>query len=92
MKARGVAYARPVAYEDIRLPKNSMVGVLMGGLAFALGFAVIWHIWWAVAACGLGMWIVMIARSSDDDQEFTMTAAEVKQIEDARFRSMEGRT
>ncbi len=92
MKERGVAYQRPAAYEDIRLPKNSMVGVVMGGLAFVLGFAVIWHIWWLVAACGLGMWVVMIARSSDDEQEFTMSAAEVKKIEDARFQAMGQRT
>ncbi len=92
MKERGVAYRRPVAYEDIHMPKNSMVGVAMGAFAFALGFAMIWHIWWLVAACGLAMWVAMIARSSDDDSEFKVTAAEVKQIEDARYRALATRT
>ena len=36
MKERGVAYQRPARYEDIHMPKNSMVGVAMGAFAFAL--------------------------------------------------------
>jgi cytochrome o ubiquinol oxidase subunit 1 len=89
MKERGVERQRPAAYEDIHMPKNSMVGVAMGAFAFAFGFAMIWHIWWLAAACGLAMWVAMIARSSDDDSEFKVSAAEVKQIEDARFRALE---
>ena len=92
MKERGVAYRRPAAYEDIHMPRNSMVGVAMGAFAFVLGFAMIWQIWWLVAASGLAMWIAMIARSSDDDSEFKITAAEVKQIEDARYRALATRT
>jgi cytochrome o ubiquinol oxidase subunit 1 len=88
MKERGVAYQRPAAYEAIHMPKNSMVGVAMGAFAFAFGFAVIWYIWWLVAACGLAMLVTMILRSSDDDSEFTISAAEVKQIEDARYRAL----
>ena len=89
MKERGFERARPDAYEDIHMPKNSMVGVAMGAFAFAFGFAMIWHIWWLAVACGLAMWVAMIARSSDDDSEFKISAAEVKQIEDARFRTLE---
>ncbi|MSP76058.1 MAG: cytochrome o ubiquinol oxidase subunit I [Rhodospirillaceae bacterium] len=89
MKERGVERQRPAAYEDIHMPKNSMVGVAMGAFAFVLGFAMIWHIWWLVAASGLAMWVAMIARSSDDDSEFKISAAEVKEIEDARFRALE---
>ena len=92
MKERGVAYRRPAAYEDIHMPKNSMVGVAMGAFAFVLGFAMIWQIWWLAAASGLAMWIAMIARSSDDDSEFKVTAAEVKRIEDARYRALATRT
>ena len=92
MKERGVAYRRPTAYQNIRLPKNSMVGVIMGALAFVLGFAMIWHIWWLAAASGLAMWVTMIARSSDDDSEYMITAGEVKQIEDARYRALATRT
>jgi len=88
MKERGVDRQRPAVYEDIHMPKNSMVGIAMGAFAFAFGFAMIWHIWWLAVACGLAMWVAMIARSSDDDSEFKISAAEVKQIEDARFRAL----
>jgi cytochrome o ubiquinol oxidase subunit I len=92
MKERGTAYRRPATYEDIRLPKNSMVGVVVGVLAFVLGFAVIWYIWWLAIACAIGVWIALILRSSDDDSEFTISAAEVKLIEDARYRALVSRT
>jgi cytochrome o ubiquinol oxidase subunit 1 len=91
MKERGVAYQRPQAYEDIEIPKNSAVGVVLGGLAFALGFGVVWHIWWLVILCGLAMWIALILRASDDDSEFVLVAAEVARIEEARYRALESR-
>ena len=91
MKERGVAYQRPAHYEDIYMPKNSMVGVVMGALAFVLGFAVIWYIWWLVIACGLAMWVAMIAKSSDDEAEYVIPAAEVAKIEEARYRALGSR-
>ena len=85
LKERGVATARPAAYEDIVLPKNSPVGALMGGFAFVFGFAMIWYIWWLAALCGLVMWALMIWRSSDDDSETVIPAAEVARLDGARL-------
>ena len=70
------------------MPKNSSVGPILGGFAFVLGFAVVWHIWWLVVLCALVMWIAVIARSSNDDTEYCLPAAEVKRIEDARFAEL----
>ncbi|MBX9943535.1 MAG: cytochrome o ubiquinol oxidase subunit I [Reyranella sp.] len=92
MKERGTTWQRPARYEDIHLPKNTAVGVIVGGLAGVLGFAIIWYIWWLVVVCALAMWVALVVRSSDDDAEFTITAAEVKQIEDARYRLLGSRT
>jgi cytochrome o ubiquinol oxidase subunit I len=86
MKARGVAYDRPARYEDIYLPRNSAVGIVVGGFAFLLGFAMIWHIWWLAAACGLGLWVALAIRASDDDSEICLSATEVEKTEDERFR------
>jgi cytochrome o ubiquinol oxidase subunit I len=91
MKERGVARQPPRAYEDIEIPKNSAVGAIMGGLAFVLGFGIVWHIWWLVILCALAMWVALILRSSDDESEFVLVAAEVKRIEEARYRALEGR-
>jgi cytochrome o ubiquinol oxidase subunit I len=89
MKARGVAYRRPDRYEDIHLPKNTGAGAILGGLAFVLGFAVVWHIWWLVIVCALGLWAVVIARSYDDDAEYCLPAAEVEKVEQQRYQALE---
>ena len=89
MKERGVAYAQPARYQDIEIPKNSPAGVMMGGLAFVLGFAMVWWIWWLAILCGLAMWATMIWRSSDDETDFVLTAAEVERLEKARYRELE---
>jgi cytochrome o ubiquinol oxidase subunit 1 len=89
MKQRGVAYAPPAQYEDIEIPKNSPAGVMMGGLSFVFGFAMVWWIWWLAIVAGLGMWATMIWRSSDDETDFILTAAEVERLEVARLRSLE---
>ncbi|MDF2374283.1 MAG: cytochrome o ubiquinol oxidase subunit I [Rhizobiaceae bacterium] len=81
MKIRGVADLRPTQYEDIHMPKNSAIGILLGGMAFALGFAMVWHIWWLAMACLAGALLLLIIRSSNDDNEFTITAGEVEAIE-----------
>ena len=92
MKEKGVAYQRPARYEAIRIPSNTPIGVIVGAFAFVLGFAMVWHIWWLVLASGAVVFAAVIVRSSNDDQEFTMSAAEVKAIEDERFRLMGSRS
>jgi cytochrome o ubiquinol oxidase subunit 1 len=87
MKERGVMWQRPVAYHDIEMPKNSAVGPVMGGLAFVLGFAIVWHIWWLVIVCALAMWVAIAMRASDDDQEYVLPAAEVARLEGEHLRA-----
>jgi cytochrome o ubiquinol oxidase subunit 1 len=89
MKERGVAYQPPSAYHDIEIPKNSAVGVIMGGLSFVFGFAMVWWIWWLAILCGLAMWATMIWRSSDDETEYVLVAEEVERLEKARYRALE---
>jgi cytochrome o ubiquinol oxidase subunit 1 len=64
------------------MPRNTGIGVIIGGLAFVLGFAMVWHIWWLAIAAGLGILIAVALRTFDDDTEFVMSAAEVQAIED----------
>jgi cytochrome o ubiquinol oxidase subunit 1 len=88
MKERGVAYRRPARYEDIYLPKNSAFGVIVGAFAFAFGFAMVWHIWWAAIACAVVIAAAVIVRSSQDETEYRLSADDVRKIEDQRFRDM----
>jgi hypothetical protein len=83
MKERGVAYEPPRAYHDLEIPQNSPAGVIMGGLAFVFGFAMVWGIWWLAILFGLAMWATMIWRSSDDDTEYVLVAEEVERLEGA---------
>jgi cytochrome o ubiquinol oxidase subunit 1 len=88
MKQGGLAYRRPDRYEPIFMPKPTSVGVMLGGLAFVLGFAMVWHVWWLAALSALAIWGVIIARASNDDTEFRLSAAEVKAIEDHRYEML----
>jgi cytochrome o ubiquinol oxidase subunit 1 len=88
MKERGVAYRRPARYEDIYLPKNSAFGAIVGAFAFAFGFAMVWHIWWAAIASALVIAAAVIVRSSEDEAEYCLPAAEVEKIEDQRYQDI----
>ena len=66
---------------------NSPVGVVIGGLAFVLGFAMVWWIWWLAALSGLGIWAALIVRSSDDNTDIVLDAAEVERLEVMRLRA-----
>lgn len=79
--------AKPAAadqvYTDIHMPKNTPMGLVIAGLCFIVGFAIIWHIWW-LAALGLGGAIVsLIIRLSDDDTEYIISAAEIEKLDRA---------
>ena len=70
-----------IEYEDITLPKNTPMGMLIAGFALALGFAIIWHIWWLAVIGFIGIVLSIIVRSSDEDTEYVISAKEVEQLE-----------
>jgi len=81
MKQSGVARSQHPQYQDIQLPKNSAMGIYIAGLSFVFGFCLIWHIWWLAAVGIVGVITCLIIRLSDDDSEYTMTAAELERLE-----------
>jgi cytochrome o ubiquinol oxidase subunit I len=70
-------------YQDIRLPKNSGLGLIIAGFAFMIGFGLIWHMWWLAAVGLVGLVVTVIVRSSDDNTEYTLTADELKKLDAA---------
>ena len=64
-------------YKDIELPKNSGLGVMIAAMALAVGFGLIWHIWW-LAIVGLV--------ATNDDIEYVVTAKELEQLDAVRHR------
>lgn len=71
----------PVVYEDIWVPKNSGLGIIVGGFALLFGIGIIWHIWWLVIVAFIGAIITIIIRLTSDDTEEVITAAEVEKLE-----------
>jgi cytochrome o ubiquinol oxidase subunit I len=88
MKRDNRAYRAPDRYEDIEMPRNSAMGVVIGMAGAAAGFALVWHIWWLailgfVAVCG-----AVIARSFVRDTVRVIAAAEVKRTEERWLRAV----
>lgn len=78
-KKDGVARPTRNDYKDIVLPKNSGLGVAIGLLCFVFGGAVIWHLWWLAALAFVGVIVVILVRTFDENTEYTMTAEKLYQ-------------
>ncbi len=85
MKQNGAAYPVAQHYESIRLPRPTGAGIAIGGLAFLLGFAMVWYVWWLAVLALVAIVAVLTARSFDDDGTFVIPADEVERIERARI-------
>ncbi len=69
------------AYEDIQVPKNSGYGVYIAAMAFVIGFAVIWHIWWLAFVTLVVLVGLAIASTLRLETERTISAQEVATTE-----------
>ncbi|HSX32602.1 MAG TPA: cbb3-type cytochrome c oxidase subunit I [Candidatus Saccharimonadales bacterium] len=74
-------------YVDIHMPRNTAAGIYIACFAFAASFAFVWHIWWLAAVGIVGIIIVAIRRTFNEDNEYTLTAAEVQKIEEDRIKA-----
>jgi cytochrome o ubiquinol oxidase subunit 1 len=72
-------------YVAFTLPKNSGLPIIIAGLAFIFGFAIIWHVWWLALLGIIGVITCIILRTSDDETEYTITTDEIAAL-DARAR------
>jgi len=71
-------------YEPISVPKNTPIGLIIGGFAFLAGFGIIWHIVWLALVGLAGIVIAIIIRTSSDDHYRTVSVAEIRRIEQAK--------
>jgi cytochrome o ubiquinol oxidase subunit I len=72
-------------YRDIEIPRNSATGFVCAFFATVMGFALIWHIWWMVAAGAVGAFTTFVAFAWRDHDEDTIPADEVARV-DGRYR------
>jgi len=84
MKQAGRAAHRPVRFHDIVMPDVSSAGVVLGGMSFVFGFAMVWHIWWLAAVGGLGMLAAVLSQAFRAHAGHCIPASEVEAIESRR--------
>lgn len=80
-REHGLTSLRPAQYEDIHMPKNTVVPLMLGAATAAFGFAMVWRIWWLAILALIGIVGIVIIRSFDDDTDYIIPAHEVEQME-----------
>lgn len=85
MKDRG--HRRPVeGFRPIHMPRNTGAGVILSGLALALGFAMVWYMWWLAALCVVALFAVAIGHTFNYNRDYFIPADEVTRTEGERSR------
>jgi cytochrome o ubiquinol oxidase subunit 1 len=75
------AATAPDHYEEIHMPKNTPVPIIIGVLAFGFGFGMVWRIWWLTALSLLGIIAMVIYRSFTRDAGYHLSAETMKKLE-----------
>ncbi|MBB4857565.1 cytochrome o ubiquinol oxidase subunit 1 [Novosphingobium chloroacetimidivorans] len=85
MKNRNAS--RPTSgFSPIHMPRNTGMGVILSGLALALGFAMVWYMWWLAVLSAVGLLVLSIAHTFNYNRDYFIPADEVTRQEDARTR------
>ncbi|KVT94567.1 cytochrome ubiquinol oxidase subunit I [Burkholderia ubonensis] len=84
MKARGEGQGKRAAYRDIHMPSNTSAGLFVGVFSLALGFALVWHIWWLAIAGLAGIVATLVIYSSRNNDGYYIPASTVRRIEEPR--------
>jgi cytochrome o ubiquinol oxidase subunit 1 len=88
MKDRG--HQRPAdGFRPIHMPRNTGTGVILSALAMALGFAMVWYIWWLAAASFVALIVVSIGHTFNYDRDYFIPAEQVALAEQARLTAVE---
>jgi len=87
MKRCGVV--RPTeGFRPIHMPSGTGAGVILAGLSAALGFAMIWHIWWLAAVSFAGVIGYAIIHTFNYKRDYHIPVQTVAETEAARTRQL----
>ena len=85
MKTGG--YERPTSgFLPIHMPRNTSTGFVLAAISVAVGFALVWRIWWLPPIGLVAIVGVCIARSFFLDRAYDVPAAEVAKVEGERSK------
>jgi cytochrome o ubiquinol oxidase subunit 1 len=91
MKQSGLTGQPQPAYRRIHMPRNTGTGFIISGFAAALGFALIWHIWWLVLVSFAAAIATAITHSFNENRDYYVPSDEVARIEGSLFQHMTSR-
>ncbi|MHB1752861.1 MAG: cbb3-type cytochrome c oxidase subunit I [Acidiferrobacter sp.] len=80
-REHGLGSAYPDHYEDIHLPNNTPLPLMLGACAFALGFGLVWRMYWLAVLGLLAIIILVIVRSFREDPGHIVPGARIREIE-----------
>ncbi|MBO9375597.1 cytochrome o ubiquinol oxidase subunit I [Sphingomonas histidinilytica] len=76
MKSRG--YQRPSeGFRPVHMPRNTGAGVILAGLALAMGFGMVWYMWWLAALSFAALLIVAVAHTFNYNRDYYIPAEDV---------------
>jgi cytochrome o ubiquinol oxidase subunit 1 len=85
MKDRG--HERPATgFRAIHMPRNTGAGVILSAFAVALGFGMVWYMWWLAAAAAIALLVGGIIHTFNYNRDYYIPADEVAAQEDARTK------
>jgi cytochrome o ubiquinol oxidase subunit I len=83
MKRRG--HERPLqGFRPIHMPRNTTTGIYLAGFSTALGFALVWYIWWLAALSFVAIIAIAIRHTFDYDRDTTVPVEDVERFEAIR--------
>lgn len=80
-KVEGRAYQPASRYEDVEIPNNTSIGMVVTVAATLMGFALVWWIWWLAALSLVTIFGTIILRGFRTNTEHTIPAAEVERVD-----------
>ncbi|WP_262927339.1 cbb3-type cytochrome c oxidase subunit I [Phytohalomonas tamaricis] len=78
-KDEGTPYQRPDRYQDIEMPANSAMGVVIAATGFLMAFGLTWYMWWLVIASGVVALVAIILRGFVRNTSRIISAREVQE-------------
>lgn len=73
-------------YEDIHMPKNTAVGIYIALFGTLASFAFVWNIVWLIMVSIIAIIVTFIIRGFNENSEYTVPAAKVQELEEARLK------
>ncbi|CCB67938.1 cytochrome o ubiquinol oxidase subunit I [Hyphomicrobium sp. B1] len=88
MKEHG--YKRPMGgFKPIHMPRNTGAGVILAGLSFITGFALIWYIWWLAAVGFVALLATAIGHTFNYNRSFNIPTQQIVETESERTQLLQ---